>query len=109
MDAEYMTLAEVAKRCPGRPSTNAVWRWCRKGVKSRSGITIRLAHVRVGGKIFVVRDDLSKFFADVTESDREHFERTNAPAPTRHQKPRSSSQRQRDIARANAELKAAGF
>ena len=49
---DLITLAEAARIAPARPSTNCVWRWCRKGVLSRGGERIRLQHQRVGGIIF---------------------------------------------------------
>ena len=70
---EHLTLVEAARRTPGHPSANAVWRWCRKGVLSRSGQRIRLDHVRVGGRIFTTAQKLERFFTAVAESDREHF------------------------------------
>lgn len=45
--SQYITLTEVANITPGRPSTNCVWRWCRRGVKSRTGERIHLQHVRM--------------------------------------------------------------
>ena len=66
---EYISLAHAAKRCPGRPSANAVWRWCRRGVKSRSGERVSLEHIRVGGKIYTTVEALEHFFAAVTQAD----------------------------------------
>ena len=39
-----ITLTEAAKITPGRPSTNCLWRWCRRGVLSRGGERVRLEH-----------------------------------------------------------------
>lgn len=56
-----ITLTEAAKITPGRPSTNCLWRWCRRGVLSRGGERIRLEHRRIGGKIFTALDWLEEF------------------------------------------------
>ncbi len=34
---DYITLTEATKIAPGRPSTNCIWRWCRRGVKGCTG------------------------------------------------------------------------
>ncbi len=61
MPDDYLSLTDVAKVTPGRPSTNCVWRWCRRGVLSRSGERIRLQHVRMGGMIYTTHAWLEKF------------------------------------------------
>lgn len=48
---EHLTLSQAARLAPGRPSANCVWRWCREGVKSKSGERVRLKHMRFGGRI----------------------------------------------------------
>ncbi|MCI0630465.1 MAG: DUF1580 domain-containing protein, partial [Phycisphaerales bacterium] len=58
---ELITLVEAAKLSPGRPSVNAVWRWCRRGVRARNGERIRLEHVRAGGRIFTSAAGLGRF------------------------------------------------
>lgn len=71
---EPATLVEAAALCPHRPHPSALWRWCRRGIKARSGKRIRLNHVRVGGRIFTTQADLARFFAAVAEADAERFE-----------------------------------
>ncbi len=56
-----ITLTEATKITPGRPSTNCLWRWCRRGVLSRGGERVRLEHQRIGGKIFTAPDWLEEF------------------------------------------------
>jgi len=58
---QHITLTEAAKITPGRPSTNCLWRWCRRGVMSRSGQRVRLEHVRIGGKIFTTARWVEEF------------------------------------------------
>ncbi len=85
--SNYLTLAEAARLAPGRPSANAVWRWCRKGVKSRNGETIRLTHVRAGRQIFTTSDWMDEFFAVQARADLEGLRPDRlqlAPRPKQH-------------------------
>ena len=72
----YISLVTAAKQCPSRPSANAVWRWCRRGVLSRSGQRVYLKHYRVGRKIFTTKEDLHHFFEALAAADRVHFHQT---------------------------------
>ena len=101
----YITLTEAAKLSPGRPSSCAVWRWCRVGLKSRNGERIKLRHSRVGGRIFTTESDLSEFFRAVADADRQYFE-ADPPATS---KPATNGQRQRSIASAEKKLQQAGI
>lgn len=103
-NGSHITLAQAANLSPGRPSSCAVWRWCRKGIKARSGGRIRLAHIRAGGRIFTTVADLESFFERVAEADRAHFELTPEPPP----KPKTSRQWERSIEHADAVLAKAG-
>ena len=104
----HITLAEAAKLSPGRPSTNCVWRWARRGIRSRSGPTVRLEHMRVGGRIFTSPEALTRFFGAVADSDAAHFDRRTAGAePTLEVRP--DGQKQQAIVDAEAELQAEGF
>jgi len=75
---EFMTLTETSKVAPGRPSVNCLWRWCRRGVKSRSGARVQLEHRRVGGKILTTKDWLDSFLLKLTNSDTEYFSSNDA-------------------------------
>lgn len=75
-----ITLTEAAKITPGRPSTNCLWRWCRRGVLSRGGERIRLEHRRIGGKIFTASDWLDEFGRKLAEADTRHFDLCQAEA-----------------------------
>ena len=72
---EYITLSKAAKICPMRPSTNVVWRWCRRGLTSRSGEKVYLRHVRIGRKIFTTANWLRDFFNNVAWEDLVFFKR----------------------------------
>ena len=71
---QHIRLGEAAKIAPGRPSTNCLWRWCRKGVLARSGERVRLQHIRIGGKIFTTAAWLEQFGRALAEADSAHFD-----------------------------------
>ncbi len=109
-DEGLLTLSEAARSLPRigdkRPHASTIWRWCRLGIKSRSGRRIRLEHVRVGARVFTTADAINDFVAAVAEADREAFD--SQPAPPVN-KPRTSKQRERAIAQAERELAGAGL
>ena len=114
---EYMSITQVAKIAPGRPSTNCVWRWCRRGVKSRTGERIRLEHVRMGGIIFTTTAWLAEFGRRLAEADARYFDLAEAAAaanriPGRRRacsQSRIEQTRRRAIEDAERELDAAGI
>lgn len=103
-ETAYIDLTEAAKRCPGRPHTGSVWRWARKGIKARDGQTIRLAHVRCGGKIYIRPADLDAFFTEVAAADAGHF----SAEPVVATKSPTTTQREKSIAAAESTLRGAG-
>lgn len=71
----HLTLIEAARHVPGRKATRAVlWRWCRHGLKSRSGNVVNLRHIRVGGRVFTKREWLDEFFEALANADLERFQ-----------------------------------
>lgn len=44
-----LVLSELSRVLPGKPPYKTLWRWCKKGIKSRSGRTITLECVRLPG------------------------------------------------------------
>jgi len=84
-----ITLTEATKITPGRPSTNCLWRWCRRGVLSRGGERVRLEHRRIGGKIFTAPDWLDEFGLKLAEADTRHFDFCQAAASEAAAKERS--------------------
>jgi len=108
--AEYITLTEAAKIAPGRPSTNCLWRWCRKGVLSRGGRRVHLKHVRIGGKLFTARKWVEAFGLELAAADTEYFDLDEeaSVAPRPRQRTRSERQREAEIERAERELREAG-
>ncbi len=69
----YLTLSQAARFTPGEVSPNAIWRWCRQGVRSRGGDRIRLRHVRQGGRLFTTRRWLEEFGERLAAADAQHF------------------------------------
>lgn len=74
MTGNYITLSEAAALAPSRPSISAIWRWARKGVKTRSGRIVKLAHIRSGRAIYTTKEDLERFFHELAEGDAPHFD-----------------------------------
>jgi len=56
IDAERRSMSQSARRVGVHVST--MWRWCLKGVNGR-----KLPSVRVGGRRYVLADDLEQFIA----------------------------------------------
>lgn len=82
---QFITLTQAAKIAPGRPSTNCMWRWCRRGVIARSGQRIKLEHIRMGGKIFTTQLWIDAFGRKLAEADAQYFDRDgehDRPTPT---------------------------
>jgi hypothetical protein len=107
---EYITLGKAAQLAPGRPSSNSVWRWCRKGVKSRSGKRVHLRHVRLGRKVFTTKAWLAEFGRELAEADAEHFAVCEEIPRFRIARGpgRSDARRQAAIEQAQRELEEAG-
>ncbi len=113
---EPLSLTDVAKIAPGRPTPNCVWRWCRRGVLARNGWRIRLEHVRVGGRIFSTRAWLEDFGRGLAEADSKYFCLSEAIANDtrttvrgrRGQSPGQADDRRQSIADAERALDRAG-
>ena len=73
-DNEHLSLSQAARMAPGQPTPNCIWRWCRRGVKARTGERIRLEHVRIGGKLFTTRRWINEFGKHLAEADRAYFD-----------------------------------
>ena len=110
----YLSITEVANIAPGRPKTNCIWRWCRKGVLSRSGERVRLRHVRIGGMIYSTRQWLDEFGRRLAEADERYFDLVDAAqrgytARRRRKETRTDEARRQSIEDADRELRAAGI
>lgn len=104
MSDKYVTLAEAAKLTPTRPAIGTIWRWCRRGLKSRSGKKVRLSHVRVGGRVLTTPEALDAFFAKLAEADCEYFDH-EVSAPVLRKASRSENERSKAVEAAKGELK----
>lgn len=98
-----ISLGQAAREAPGNPSPHALWRWARRGIKSRAGHRVFLEHTRLGGRIYTTRSALERFGRAVADADLAHF------ATTAQQAPVMSSQRQRDVDFAERQCEAAGI
>ena len=100
-----ISLSEAAKLTPGRPHTATLTRWCRPGIKARTGERVRLKHWRVGRKIFTTPEALEEFFERTAEADLPHFsDRDAAQAPAQPSGgTRSDDERAEAVARAKDE------
>src|SRR5438552_464163 len=103
---EHITLGQAASRIPGRPSSNCVWRWCRRGVLGRNGERIRLEHVRLGGRVLTSERWLNEFGAKLAAADMAHFDRNNghSATPTNQSQPKGGQARQVHLEQVNAAL-----
>ncbi len=113
MKNKYLSLAQAARIAPASPSPNTVWRWCRKGVKARTGQRVYLKHIRVGGKIFIEGPALERFFKALSDADAVYFAESDSASSTVSDtdasRTRTPSRRAKDIASAESDLKAAGL
>ncbi len=87
---ELLTLTQAAHRIPGRPSMRTLWRWVSHGVGGR-----RLETIKFGGRRFTSREAIDRYGLCGTDT-------SAAPSHVR-------ANREREIARAEAELREAGF
>ena len=72
MEDKLIPLALAAQLSPADPSPTTLWCWCRKGIKTRSGI-IQLKHTRVGGRLYTTAKAVADFHAALADADSEHF------------------------------------
>ncbi len=104
-DEEVLTLPQAAACLPRiggkKLHASTVWRWARRGLHG-----IRLETRRVGGRMVTSKRALEDFTKTLANLPPE--ERPSAPVSVLPPRMRAERQRQRDIAKAEAELKAAG-
>jgi len=113
---DLLALSQAAKIAPGRPSSNCLWRWCRRGVLSRGGERVYLHHARVGGKVYTSKQWLDDFGQALAEADAAYFRQDEddgvaQPAPSRpkRRRQRFEQHRREAIASANQELEGSGL
>ncbi len=109
---EHLTMAQAAKVLPSHPSPNCLWRWCRKGVKSRSGERVHLQHVRLGGVIFTTAAWVEEFGSRLAQADVEHFDLGEQDILIHrpgHSQPYTNKQRVAHLEQVQRELAEAGI
>lgn len=65
----YLTMAEAANITPRRLGSATIWRWARRGLRTQGGGTIKLQHVRIGGRLYTTELWLHEFFRKTAEED----------------------------------------
>lgn len=113
---DLLTLGQAAKIAPGRPSSNCLWRWCRRGVLSRAGERVYLQHVRVGGKVYTRAEWLEDYGQTLAEADAAYFRQNEdgaVPQPTpsrpKRRRQRFEQHRREAIEHASRELRDVGL
>lgn len=109
---DLISLSQAARLSPGRPSANCIWRWCRRGVLSRTGERVHLQHVRLGGKLLTRRAWVEDFGARLAAADAGYFAHASgpgAPAPRRPSRRRPAAGGHDDDSLVQAELEAEGL
>jgi hypothetical protein len=101
-----LPLAEAAKLIPParsgkRTHLSTVLRWILRGVRLPDGHVVRLEGIRLGGRWFTSRQALQRFAERQTPK--------LGATPEQSVVPRSPARRQRDSARAAADLEAMGL
>lgn len=83
-----------------------------QAVRAKNGQTVRLTHLCVGSRLYTTREWLDQFFHEMTAADLAGFDaeadRADRFEPARP-KPRTRTQRERDIEAAESELGAVGI
>jgi len=67
---DLMSFTDAALICPGKVSAQALSRWRRTGLKTRSGEFVRLKCARSGKQYFTSEVWLRQFFNKVAELDQ---------------------------------------
>jgi len=88
-----ITITEAAKLAPGPVHVATIWRWLLKGCRG-----VRLESIVSGGRRYTSAEALERFIAATTAL------ANGEPSPLRTRK-----QRERDVARAGAELDREGI
>lgn len=100
---KLLSLSDAVMAVPSidgrRPHVSTLWRWCRKGVRG-----VQLDYVRLGHRVCTSAEALARFAQRLAEADS---------VPTTHEPPtnetRSAREQRRSVARAEADLDAAGI
>ena len=72
--ADLIPFARAARQLPVPVHPSCVFRWARHGVVARDGTRVRLAHVRIGRRLFVRLTDVIAFGRSLAAADVAGFE-----------------------------------
>jgi hypothetical protein len=105
-DQPLMTVAQVCSRLPGartnrRVSPSTVTRWILIGCPGRSGVRIKLAATRAGGRWLIAQHDLNSFFEALAATTTIASERV-APSRTEMKRRIASDRAARELERRGA-------
>lgn len=107
---QLLSMAQAARLLPerdgSRPHPSTLWRFCRKGIRSRAGGRVICDSVRVGARLYTTVRALNEFFAKVAKADAAYFQQQDTGPPTRGT---SDPAREREIAEAQEFLKEEGI
>ena len=102
---QIVALSGGAKALPlidgKRPHPSTLWRWATKGLRG-----VRLDYVRIGHRLCTSHEALNRFVNALAETGAEPA--VVAAKTPRADRARTDTKREREIARAEAELSAAG-
>lgn len=111
--SNFLTLGQAAALVPNHPSPNCIWRWCRKGVKARSGERVHLQHVRLGGVIYTTGAWMQEFGRQLVDADAKHFDLDEQDVEVAPHQPRATvltgKSRQAHLQQVQRELTEAGL
>ncbi len=109
MKSNMVTIGEFAKLVPGDPAPSTIWRWCRKGIKTRNGQQVRLPHQRVGKRLFVDASKASEFFKEIADQDVAYFQLKDGETRPEIAPHRTNAERTEAATRAAARLEREGL
>ncbi len=67
MDDEKLLLSQARHMFTWTPSVDTIRRWISKGIKSKSGRTVRLNAQREGMYVVIAKADIEKFKKELNE------------------------------------------
>lgn len=98
-----------AARVSHSVSPRSVWRACRFGLRSRSGVRVQLEHVRVGRRLYSSFQAVLDFERALRDRDLEHFRSAQSPTRVRSRRASHHHPRRERLRRADEELDRDGF
>lgn len=108
-----LSLGQLARKLPagrydGQTNPSTLWRWCHRGLRSKSGRIVKLQYAMVGGRALSSIPRLAFFSAQLEDTNSAQPESTT-PAPTATPKTRTPTRRARDAKRAGEQCEKLGI